>query len=275
MRGMRTSPGFLLALLAGWLSTPPLRADERRFTYVYEPETQPAGALEFENWVTLDAGRSAETGQQNYNLWELRQELEYGVSDRYTLGLYLNESAESYRDSATGADVSGFSFDGLSLENRFNLLNPAEHAVGVTLYLEGTYSGEAAEIEEKIILGQRHGKWKWAFNLQHATEWEDQPGQLEGELGASLGLALDLSPHWSIGLELRSQTLLPDYAEVESTALFLGPVVSVRQDRWWAALSVLLQIHGWNFNGNPDGNPHLDLAENERLNVRLLLGLNF
>ena len=29
------------------------RADDRRFTYTYEPETPPAGSLEFENWVTF------------------------------------------------------------------------------------------------------------------------------------------------------------------------------------------------------------------------------
>jgi hypothetical protein len=272
---MKRRPCVLAALLAGGLSLGPGLADERRFTYTYEPETLPAGALEFENWITLGAGRTADVGQSDYTRWDLRQELEYGVSDAYTLALYLNETATSFQDPSTDADVSDFEFGGVSLENRFNVLNPATHAVGLTLYLEGTYAGSEAEIEEKLILGQRHGDWKWALNLEHATEWEDHLGKVEGELGASIGLARDLGSRWSLGLEFRSHTILPDYERVESTALFLGPVVSYHQEKWWLAFGVLPQIHGWNHDGNPDGNSSLDLAEHERLNVRLLLGINF
>jgi hypothetical protein len=201
--------------------------------------------------------------------------LEYGVSDRYTIAFYLNEKSESYQDPLTKDNYSEFEFKGISLENRYNVLNPAEHKIGFTLYLEGRYSGEEAEIEEKLIFGQRHGLWKWAFNIEHATEWEDNLDEIEGELGASFGIARDLGKNWSIGLELRNQTLLPDYDHVESTALFLGPVVSYHQEKWWVALTVLPQIYGWNFDGNPDDNTHLELAHHEKLNIRLLFGINF
>ena len=36
--------------------------------------------------------------QDNYNLWEIREELEYGVTDNYSLSMYLNFAAESFRD---------------------------------------------------------------------------------------------------------------------------------------------------------------------------------
>jgi len=47
------------------------RADERRFTYTYEPELLPKGGLEFEQWITLRTQRTAggEVQQDNYNLW--------------------------------------------------------------------------------------------------------------------------------------------------------------------------------------------------------------
>jgi hypothetical protein len=205
----------------------------------------------------------------------LRQELEYGVSDRYAVSLYLNERATSFKNPGTGASESGFDWKGVSLENRYNLLNPAEHMVGLTLYLEGTYSEEEAELEEKVILGQRYGDWKWAFNLIHGTDWEDNLSKVEGEFGASFGLAYDLGKHWSVGFEVRTETLAPDYNELESTAVFLGPVVSYRQDKWWAALTVMPQIYGWNKDGSQDGNPHLELADHEKLNIRLLFGITF
>ena len=266
-------------LLAGVLVTGALavtsHADDRRFTYTYEPETPVAGSLEVENWVTLGTQRSSAVGQKNYNQWDFRQELEYGVTDRYAVSLYVNEQATSFQNPGTGAHDSSFDWKGISLENRYNVLNPAEHAVGLTLYLEGTYSGTEAEIEEKVIIGQRHGDWKWAFNLIHATEWEDNLSKTEGEMGASFGLARDLGKHWSVGLELRVETLMPDYKEFESTAVFLGPVVSYRQEKWWAALTVMPQIHGWNKDGSADGNSHLELVDHEKVNVRLLFGLNF
>src|SRR5215467_2550632 len=153
------------------------KADERRFTYTYEPEVLPQGGLEFEQWVTLRTQRTSggEVQQGNYNLWELREELEYGVTDNYSVSLYLNLESESFRDFSQNpaSDVSNFRFDGISIENRYMLLNPANHAVGLTLYLEPRFSGDEAEIEEKILLGQRYGDWKWAFNVSHATEWTD------------------------------------------------------------------------------------------------------
>lgn len=263
-------------LAIGLLSTlMSAHADERRFGYTYEPETLPAGALEFENWVTLRAGRSTAVGQENFNRWDLRQEVEYGVSDRYTVAFYLNEKAQGYRDPGTGADISGFTWEGVSLENRFNILNPAEHAVGLTFYLEGRYSGEEAALEQKIILGQRHGAWKWALNIEHETEWEHQLHDVEAEVGASFGVARDIGQHWSLGLELRSQSLLPDYDAWENSALYVGPTLGFRQEKWWAVLSVQPQVYGWNDRRASDGNAHLELNDHERFNIRFLTGFSF
>jgi hypothetical protein len=102
----------------------PAHGDERRFTYSYEPETLPAGAAEFEQWVTLRTQRTTggEVQQGNYNLWELREELEYGVSDRYSLSLYLNADSESFRDYSRTPplDVSHFQFKGVSICHRMD-----------------------------------------------------------------------------------------------------------------------------------------------------------
>jgi hypothetical protein len=241
---MKFNPRILAGLLTAGALVVPSRADERRFTYTYEPETQLAGAFEFEKWVTLGTQRNWAVGQDYYNQWDFRQELEHGITDRYTIGLYLNEQAQSFRNPSTGANESSTAWKGISLENRYNLLNPAEHAVDLTLYLEGRYSGQEAELEGKIILGQRHGGWKWALNIGQTTEWEDNLREREGELEASLGLARDLGKHWSVGLGAWANALMPGYKEFENAAVFLGPVISYRHDRWWAALTVLPQICG-------------------------------
>ena len=266
---------FRLTLLAFAVCSGPLFGDERRFAYTYEPETMLKGAREFEQWITLRSQRSKDVGQQNFNRWELREALEYGLTDNYTIELYLNTSAESFRDTVTGTDTSHFRFDGISLENRYMVLNPASHSVGLSLYLEPRFSGDEAEVEEKIILGQRYGNWKWAFNLTHATEWSENFHNTEGELEASIGIARDVGKRWAVGLELRDHNELPDYRRWENTALFLGPVVSYRQENWWGTLSVLPQIYGANFGEDPDGNRSLELEGHERVNVRLILGFDF
>ncbi len=276
---LNRSRGILTGLVTGGLCLAAAHADERRFTYSYEPEVLPASAMEFEQWLTLRTQRTSggEVKQGNYNLWEIREELEYGVTDNYSVSLYLNAAAESFRDYSQNPplDVSHFDFKGVSLENRYMVLNPAEHALGLTLYLEPRYSGDEAEVEEKIILGQRHGQWKWAFNLTHATEWTDNLHTVEGEVEASVGVARDLGKNWSLGLEARDHNELPDYRIWENTALFVGPVVSYRQEKWWAALTVMPQVFGANFNGNPGGDQHLELEAHERVNIRLLIGISF
>src|SRR5580765_8584846 len=126
------SSASAVTLLAGILSLAVAQADERRFAYSYEPETMPKGGTEFEQWVTLRTQRSKTVGQQNFNLWEIREAIEYGVSDIYTIELYLNGKSESFRDPVSGTDSSKFSFDGVSLENRVMILNPATYPVGMS-----------------------------------------------------------------------------------------------------------------------------------------------
>src|SRR5437879_5324895 len=125
---------FIIGILASGLCLTQARADEKRFSYSYEPETLPQGGMEFEQWITLRTQRTKGGGvqQQNYNLWEVREELEYGVTDNYSVSLYLNTAAESFRDVSQSppADRSHFDFKGISVENRYMVLNPANHAVG-------------------------------------------------------------------------------------------------------------------------------------------------
>src|SRR5205823_6592333 len=131
-RKMKTNCALFLIALTAFVAN----ATERYFTYTYEPETMPKGTWETEQWVTLRAIRNSAVGQEDFNLWEFRQELEYGVTDNYSLSLYLNESLTNFREPDNGHHVSHLEFNGVSLENRYMVLNPADHAVGLALYLE-------------------------------------------------------------------------------------------------------------------------------------------
>jgi len=258
-----------------WLALWPAQAGERLFTYTYEPETMPQGTFEFEPWFTLRAGRSAAVGKDDYYRLQFRQEFEYGVTDNYTVALYLNSDYQHYKNPGTGQRTSHYRWTGVSLENLYMVLNPAENVLGLALYLEPTWDGENFELEQKIIFGQRHGDWKWAVNLVHETEWEDHFRETTGELEIDVGIARQLSPRWSLGIELRNSNHLPEYKTWKDTALYVGPVINYRRQKWWATLTVMPQVFGANFDGDPDGNGHLDLAGHERWNVRLIVGYFF
>jgi hypothetical protein len=272
---MNKSINVFLAAFSCVLLGGTVRADERLFTYTYEPETEPRGDWEYEQTVTARAGRNDAVGQRDYQKWEFSEEIEHGFTDRYTAALYVNSDYERFTEPASDATSSHNRFTGISLENRYQLLDPVNHPVGLTLYLEPTYDGDDAELEQKIILGQRFGDWKWAVNLTHATEWTDDFQSNEGELEISAGLARRLTHRWAVGIEARDHNELPDYKQWENTAVYVGPVISYRRLGWWAALTVMPQVYGWNHTGNPDDNTHLELEGHERLNVRLKFGFDF
>src|SRR3954465_13537748 len=121
---IRLGRSIAVGMLMGLLNGSDARATERFFTYTYEPETMPQGVCEYEQWVSALAGRNSTVGQDNYNRWEFRHEFEYGLTDNYTLSLYVNESLTNFKDTENGHQVRHFQFDGISLENRYMLLNP-------------------------------------------------------------------------------------------------------------------------------------------------------
>lgn len=274
------SPAFAalcLTILSGVLVGQRADATERVFTYTYEPETMIQGTTEIEQWVTLRAGKNSTVGQDNYNRWDLRTELEHGVTDNYTVGLYLLQfEAVSYEDVSTSPSsaVSEFEWKGVALENRYMILNPAEHAIGLTAYLEGGYSGSEAFIEPKIIIGQRHGDWKWAANFIYENEWEDNLSEVVGIVEGTAGLSRSIGNNWAVGLEVRSRNEWPNYSGFSSSAVFVGPAIHYRKERFWGTLTVMPQVWGYNYDGDPDGNSCLDLEDNTRLLVRLILAFD-
>ena len=80
-----------------------------------------------------------------------------------------------------------------------------------------------------------------------------------------------LTPRLTIGLEPRSHTVLTPGDGQTRSALFLGPTVAYARQGWWMAISALPQIRA--LAGASDG--HLDLEEHERVEARVLFGLEF
>jgi hypothetical protein len=52
-----------------------------------------------------------------------------------------------------------------------------------------------------------------------------------------------ISANSEFRFEFRDHNELPEYRKWENTALFLGPVISYRQEKWWAALTIAPQTY--------------------------------
>ena len=245
------------------------RADERLFTYTYEAEVLPKGGVEFEQWLTHRRGKQDGV----FAAWDFREEVEFGLTEKLTSALYLNFRNTHSEDVPGVVDQDKFEFKGVSSEWKYQLLNPNTQPVGVLAYAEATYDGEGFELEEKIVLQKNFGeKWVLAFNATVEQEWEFKPGATERELGLELtgGLSYKLTPHWALGLEGRNVRTFPDFDSEKSSAWFVGPALHYGSSKWWATLTVLPQVAG-----RPDTRSGLNLDEHERIEVRLIAGINF
>ena len=247
-------------------------ADERLFTYVQEAEVLPKGGLEFEQWLTHR--RSKADGV--FARWDFSEELEYGLTDRLTVAGYLNFK-NTYSEGVTGqTDESRFEFEGISTELKYQLLNPNIKPIGILLYGEATYNGDEFELEEKLVLQKNFGeKWVAAFNVTLEQEWAFTPTDTEEELALEMtaGIAYKIGSHWSVGVEGRNHRVFApglDFSHRVADAWFVGPNVHYARDKWWATLTVLPQVHG-----SPNTRNGLELEEHEKIEVRLIAGVNF
>jgi hypothetical protein len=244
----------------------PAAASERHFTYTYESSVLRPGAREIEPWSTFRLGRS-----DFFSRFDSRIEAELGLTDQLQTSLYLNLSAET-ADTALGR-VSSTELEGMSSEWKLKLSDPVADRAGTALYGELSAGPSDVELEGKLILDKRVGRLLGALNLVAEHEWKYDEPEAERETAFEVDAAACwfLTPRLTAGLEIRSHTVVPPGEEPTRSALFLGPTVSYNKGGWWVAASVLPQVRA--LAGASDG--HLDLVEHERVEVRVLFGLEF
>ena len=276
------------ALAAAAFST--ARADENFFGYSYGAETLPKGKWEAYSWTTARLNK----GPGEYAGFDFKQEIEYGITDRWQMSLYFNERAHSYSVEEDGAArrLHRFAYDGNQLALKYNVLSPFKDAVGLAFYVEPGYSliekgpGDKVlewEIETKVILQKNFldDQLITALNITTEFAWNrPRPSGGQGfdtELVAEVtgGISYRVAPRWFVGVEARYETAFPNMNlhDQESWAFFAGPALHYGGERWWATLTWLPQITG----DAPDSarSSRLDLEHHERQEIRLKVGYNF
>lgn len=236
---MKTLSKIVLALIAGILLTAE-RADagERRFTYIYETTVHKQGEWEFEQFVTW---KTAKEDTRDYDRFDFRTEIEYGVTDRFQLGFYLSD----WRYEETSSkDKRGGDWRAVAVESIYNVWDPTTEPLGLALYSELKIGDEVLEVEGKILLQKNIGKLTFAYNAIIEAEWEGHNyDEDKGELAQAFGMSYQFSPRFLAGFELLHEVAIPDWRGASGKGvLYVGPNFSYRAEDWWATLTPLFQV---------------------------------
>jgi hypothetical protein len=187
------------ALSVGALA-PSAHATPRPLPFSYPAETLPAGVLELEQYADLIPVRVAREGAASTDaVTSLRSvlatELEYGISDRLELGLYF-----AFRQNAS-ATSPYFQFQGIKQRLRYRISDPATWPIELGVYGEVAEFHDEIELEQKILISKRWGRFGVASNLWIEQEYYFQLQQWRFIYNPTLGTWFEVSPAFSVGLE--------------------------------------------------------------------------
>jgi hypothetical protein len=176
------------------------RADEAIFAWTYTTDLLPKDRWEFEQWMTARWEKEHGT----YNVFDFREELEYGVTDNFQVALYLNhhyvdasdhipvadpahpkkllpgvfetggEDVHAGYDPATPFD--SYHFQSVSFEANYRLLSPYRDPIGLALYFEPAVGDQETELEWKVLLQKNwlEDRFVWALNINYELEFEKE-----------------------------------------------------------------------------------------------------
>jgi hypothetical protein len=236
----------------------PAQAGERRFTYVYEATTLPKGTLELETWVTWKTRNAS--GGINDDTFDFRHEIEYGVTDRFQLALYLPDW--TLKDDEKHNWHSRFKDVGV--EAVYNLTNPTTDWLGSALYGEVKIGDRYLVLEGKLLLQKNFGPWIVAYNAIVEAEFEGAHLDEEtGEFKQTAGISYQVNPSFTVGAELLHEIAYPEwtYGNRSDQALYVGPNASLRFGNFFVTATVLAQVS--------------DIEDEPDVQTRMICGFHF
>ena len=243
---------LLACALLPFLAAPSASASGRRFGYTYPTLTAPVGEIELENWITSKARPGV------LRTFDFRHELEFGLTKRTQLGVYLANWEHDAR-----AHESRYA--NTAIEVIHNLTHPVTDPLGSALYAELAMGDRHTALEGKLLLEKRMGKWVVGWNGILESEWSGERfGDLQeatGELGQTVGLAYDLTDHLSLGAELVHKLPLGTWRTPADAEVYAGPCLTFRKGRFFVGATALFQT--------------TDKPEQATVQLRTIVGVEF
>lgn len=255
---LRNRPGLpvlaVLTILAALTLADTAQAGARRFAWSYESSTATKGSREFEQWVTWKTDRDSDP---LYDRLEFRHELEFGLTDRLQLGVYLTDWR--YTRTSGGSDTEVRS---TAAELIYNLSDPYSAPLGVAIYGEVAIGAEKFALEAKLLLEKPLGPLVAVSNTVIEAEWEDEDWAEDvGVFEQTFGLSWESSPSLALGLESVIEKEFPGWEAGSDLVAWAGPSASLRLPAFWVTTAPLWQVS--------------DVADEPNLAWRTLVGFDF
>jgi hypothetical protein len=212
------------------------------FTYIYE--TLPAGETELELYTDLTPLKleNANAAIGKYLVPQFQSEIEYGLTDRLELGLYL---------VLVPSDFSGFmpppsTMEGTGVKQRlrYRFADAGRWPIDVAVYGELVENAREIEFEGKVILQRRVGPFRIAANAWAEREYYFS-GQREWVLNPAAGIVLERWITAQPGIEYWMHGELNDHGSWNLVPQhYLGPTVLLQLGKIWWSNGFYFRLNG-------------------------------
>jgi hypothetical protein len=224
-------------------------ATPRPLPFTYTADTLGEGETEIENYVDLTPVKAIATSNGNpvwYTATQFQVEFEHGITDKLELGLYLAYQPDpggAYTSVATLTEGTGF-----KERLRYRLADAGDWPIDVALYGEIVEYATEFEIEAKIILERRFGKFRVAANAWAEREFYYSVGQQDWVLNPTAGLTYQVTPAFHAGLEYWMRVEFPDPAPNPrpfsvGPNQFLGPALMFNFGKLWWSTGIYARLN--------------------------------
>ena len=233
-------------------------ATPRPLPFTYTTETLGQGELEIEQFADLAALKAfnANGNPTWYAGTQFQTELEYGITNRLELGLYVVyvPTPSDYSLVAPMTETTG-----AKERLRYVLANPGAWPVDVGVYGELVEGQTELELEAKVLLQRRIGKLRVDANLWAEYELYYVP-QKDVVLNPTLGATYGIVPSFHLGVEGWMRVEFPNPAPHPrpyglGPAGYVGPAVLLNFGKLWWSTGLYARVSDVNHSMQP-GEPY-------------------
>ena len=231
----------LVAVTAGalLLASPLTQAEENLWIYAKGTDTRPQGSVEVK---LSDISRIGKAGAEEYRFHDIRPEIEYGITDKLTIGAEIMIFDHSYKitdpdndpmystQGGEGGSFNDTQYGGFEVALKYNVLSPYKDFMGFSVGLgyenRDKYRLDGADIDQEsftttLFFQKNFMDDTLVFVINPKVEFERRksPDVLEEEISLEFaaGVSCRFKPKWFAGLEYRHQS---DYLSVEENGEF-------------------------------------------------------
>ncbi|MGZ4962238.1 MAG: hypothetical protein ACXWBP_08410 [Limisphaerales bacterium] len=228
----------------------------------------------FDAWAPSASQRQTYFDHNHVSVWESQHWLNYRLTANQNSALRVVSQPE-FAESSSFEPQTTLSWKPLSLDSSYQIWDDLELPIAFAVSVQPRTADENAYVQETAVIGRTYDFWRWAMSFSQGNEWSNRLKERDGDLELGLGIARAIGANWSVGVELRDHSELPEYRRLAGNKVFLGPVVRCHKDNWWMAFSVMPRVLGFDYVANSDTPRDIEFDTNQKLTTRFMFGLCF